>query len=111
VSIVVLKHRGLERGLNGYEHLLLNPKTGVQLLAPKLGGLLTATPGDLFLWPLRTCVLIRIYTTPPIIEKLNKNLKIENGAREMAQWLRALIALPEALRSIPSNHMVAHNHP
>jgi hypothetical protein len=38
-------------------------------------------------------------------------LKIENiGAGEMAQWLRALTALPEVLSSIPSNHMVAHNN-
>ena len=29
---------------------------------------------------------------------------------EMAQWLRALTAFPEVLRSIPSNHKVAHNH-
>jgi hypothetical protein len=28
----------------------------------------------------------------------------------MAQWLRALPALPEVLSSIPSNHMVVHNH-
>jgi hypothetical protein len=28
----------------------------------------------------------------------------------MAQWLRALTALPEVLSLIPSNHMVAHNH-
>ena len=28
----------------------------------------------------------------------------------MAQQLRALIALPEVLSSVPSNHMVAHNH-
>jgi hypothetical protein len=33
-----------------------------------------------------------------------------SGAGEMAQWLRALTALPEVLSSIPSNHMVAHNH-
>jgi hypothetical protein len=32
------------------------------------------------------------------------------GAGEMAQWLRALTALPEVLSSIPSNYMVAHNH-
>jgi hypothetical protein len=32
------------------------------------------------------------------------------GGEEMAQQLRALIALPEVLSSIPSNHMVAHNH-
>jgi hypothetical protein len=31
-------------------------------------------------------------------------------AREMAQQLRALTAFPEVLSSIPSNHMVAHNH-
>ena len=32
------------------------------------------------------------------------------GAGEMAQQLGALTALPEVLSSIPSNHMVAHNH-
>jgi hypothetical protein len=31
-------------------------------------------------------------------------------AGEMAQWLKALTALPEVLSSIPSNHMVAYNH-
>ena len=35
---------------------------------------------------------------------------VNSGAREMAQWLRALPALPKVLSSIPSNHMVAHNH-
>jgi len=28
----------------------------------------------------------------------------------MAQWLKALTALPEVLSSIPSKHMVVHNH-
>jgi hypothetical protein len=28
----------------------------------------------------------------------------------MAQWLRAVAALPEVLSSVPSNHMVAHHH-
>jgi hypothetical protein len=28
----------------------------------------------------------------------------------MARWLRALTVFPEFLSSIPSNHMVAHNH-
>jgi hypothetical protein len=38
-------------------------------------------------------------------------LKIAStGAGEMAQWLRALTALPKVLSSNPSNHMVAHNH-
>jgi hypothetical protein len=32
------------------------------------------------------------------------------GAGEMAQRLRALTALPKVPSSIPSNHMVAHNH-
>jgi hypothetical protein len=36
--------------------------------------------------------------------------KREEWAGEMAQRLRALTALPEILSSIPSNHMVAHNH-
>jgi hypothetical protein len=32
------------------------------------------------------------------------------GAGEMAQLLRSQTVLPEVLSSIPSNHMVAHNH-
>jgi hypothetical protein len=34
----------------------------------------------------------------------------QKRAGEMAQWLRALTALPEVMISIPSNHMVARNH-
>jgi hypothetical protein len=37
-------------------------------------------------------------------------IEIKPQAREMAQRLRALTALPEVLRSNPSNHMVAYNH-
>jgi hypothetical protein len=37
-------------------------------------------------------------------------MKVEKWAGEMAQWLRALTALPEILSSISSNHMVTHNH-
>jgi hypothetical protein len=37
-----------------------------------------------------------------------KNIKMWAG--EMAQQLRVLTALLEVLSSIPSNHMVAHNH-
>ena len=36
--------------------------------------------------------------------------KTESWPGEMAQRLRALTTLPEVLSSIPSNHMVAHNH-
>jgi hypothetical protein len=35
---------------------------------------------------------------------------LDSWAGEMAQWVRALTALPEVLSSIPSNHMVAQNH-
>ena len=41
----------------------------------------------------------------------NKNKNKNKGPGEMAQWLRALAALPEVLSSIPSNHMVTHSHP
>jgi hypothetical protein len=37
-------------------------------------------------------------------------LRTSFEAREMAQWLRALTALPEVLSSILSKHVVAHNH-
>jgi hypothetical protein len=42
-----------------------------------------------------------------------KKIVFKNGivwAGEMAQWLRALTALPEVLSSFSSNHMVADNH-
>jgi hypothetical protein len=44
------------------------------------------------------------------LKQINKLKKKKVGAGEMAQWLRAQTALPEVLSSIPSNHMVAHNH-
>jgi hypothetical protein len=37
-------------------------------------------------------------------------IKEKSGAGEMAQWVRALTALPKVLSSNPNNHMVAHNH-
>jgi hypothetical protein len=40
-----------------------------------------------------------------------KARKCQAWAGEMAQRLRALTALPEVLNSIPSKHMVVHNHP
>jgi hypothetical protein len=41
----------------------------------------------------------------------NLYIKIQiSQAGEMAQWLRALTALPEILSLIPKIHMVAHNH-
>jgi hypothetical protein len=36
---------------------------------------------------------------------------VKLGAGEMAQRVRALIALLKVLSSNPSNHMVAQNHP
>jgi hypothetical protein len=44
------------------------------------------------------------FKSPASIEKLGR------GVEEMAQRLSALTALPKALSSIPSNHMVTHNH-
>ena len=41
---------------------------------------------------------------------LKNQIKTKTRAREMAQWLRALTTLPEVLSSIPSDHMVTHNH-
>jgi len=52
------------------------------------------------------CVCVCIY----IYIYIYMDLKVEEGAIEMSQQLRALTALPEVLSSIPSNHMVAHNH-
>jgi hypothetical protein len=46
-----------------------------------------------------------------LVKKQNPTrLKPTSGAGEMAQQVRALTALLEVLSSIPSNHMVAHNH-
>ena len=36
--------------------------------------------------------------------------RVLQRAGKMAQWLRALSALSEVMSSIPSNHVVAHNH-
>ena len=47
---------------------------------------------------------LQFYLCVLLIEKKSK------GDGEMAERLRALTALPEDLNSIPSNHMVAHNH-
>ena len=62
-----------------------------------------------------------IYSSSSTIEDLGKMLwpyltglfsikTLILRAGEMAQRLRALPALPKVLSSIPSNHMVAHNH-
>jgi hypothetical protein len=52
------------------------------------------------------------FSVPKYNYKIKKNQKTKNEAQvgEMAQRLRALTALLEVLSSIPSNHMVPHNH-
>jgi hypothetical protein len=50
---------------------------------------------------LKRSALKNIYSLPLIFKKY---------IFRPGEWLRALIALPEILSSIPSNHMVAHNH-
>ena len=47
---------------------------------------------------------------PKQLNKEKNVMKSNYRDGEMAQWLRALTALPDILSSIPSNHMVAHNH-
>jgi hypothetical protein len=34
-----------------------------------------------------------------------------DGAEEMDQWLRVLVALPDILNSVSSNHIVGQIHP
>ena len=41
---------------------------------------------------------------------VKKEVTFKKMAGRMAEQLRALAALPEVLSSIPSMHMVAHNH-
>jgi hypothetical protein len=45
----------------------------------------------------------------------NKHLESDQYSHQKGKWmaqrLRVLTALPKALSSNPSNHMVAHNHP
>ena len=45
-----------------------------------------------------------------ILGEVIQTQKINHGLEKMAQWLRALSALPEVMSSNPSNHMLAHNH-
>ena len=44
----------------------------------------------------------------PVTPNLHKRINLR-GAGEMAQWLRALPALPEDLGSSPSTYTAAHN--
>jgi hypothetical protein len=65
---------------------------------------------------------IPIYNPAEIVAQIRAGLKVclpisrsrleieLPGAGEMARRLRALTLLLEVLSSIPSNHMVAHNH-
>jgi hypothetical protein len=77
---------------------ILHPPTQTGTLHPRSGGGWTKSftvlglPQDA--WPM---TLLCIW-----------NLKV--GAGEMAQRLKGLTVLPEVLSSVPSNHMVAHNH-
>ena len=64
----------------------------------------------------------RISGAEDSIENIGKTIKensrckmvltqdIQEGAGEMAQWLRAPTALLKVLSPNSSNHMVAHNH-
>jgi hypothetical protein len=58
----------------------------------------------------RSCVCVCVSVCLSVGGSKWECLKELRGAGEMAQRLGAQIALPEVLSSIPSNHMVAHNH-
>ena len=47
---------------------------------------------------------------PRVFQDSCGSVEKASRAGEMAQQLRALTAFPEVLSSIPSNHLVAHNH-
>ena len=54
--------------------------------------------------------MLRGMQDQPGLHKETLSKKLKHRAGEMVQRLRALDVLPEVLSSIPSNHMVAHNH-
>jgi hypothetical protein len=56
---------------------------------------------------LSKCVLAE---SMPLMASLKKKKKNNQATGKMAQRLRTLTALPKVLSSIPSNHIVAHNH-
>ena len=57
---------------------------------------------------LRSDVTVHTYNLTLRVPERNDQ-KCKAGAGQMAQWLRALPALPEDLGSIPSTHVAAHN--
>jgi hypothetical protein len=63
------------------------------------------------LYKFKASLVYRLSSRPARATQRNSDSKKKiAGAGEMAQRLRALITLPKVLSSIPSNHMVAHNH-
>jgi hypothetical protein len=53
-------------------------------------------------------ICLKYYNGKDLTYILQKLYTVGVGA--MTPWLRVLDALPKVLSSIPSNHMVAHNH-
>lgn len=53
------------------------------------------------------CTRLYIYTTD---RQTNISEILVSGTGEMVRWLGAHAALAEDLSSVPSNHLVAHNH-
>ena len=66
-------------------------------------------PSDLMLGQMHTPLYVCSFPPFPNTNCVMIN-KAGTGDGEMAQWLKALTALPGVLSSISSNHMVAHNH-
>jgi hypothetical protein len=56
---------------------------------------------------------LQTYSNDSIVKQNTERKRKERIEKELERWLsglRALTALPEVLSSIPTNHMVAHNH-
>jgi hypothetical protein len=66
------------------------------------GGFLSSRPA----WSTESSRTVRATQRNPVLKKK----KVNDRAREMSQRLRAVAAFPEVLSSIPSNHMMTHNH-
>ena len=96
------KHDALSLDL----HPSQKPGTAVCICNPSAGDRNRWIPGAH--WP---ASLARLSEKPVSKNTVQRLKKIPHAwAGEMAQKLRALVALPEVLSSIPSNHMVAHSH-
>jgi hypothetical protein len=73
---------------------------------------MTGPPSPLADGVLHTSQIVSVSRASDPILHVSRGLRsLTSGAREIAQWLRALTALLKVLSSNSSNHMVIHIHP